>query len=154
MFDYVLQLSLEACLEIGIFILLLKLLIEKHHYFELQNLHTLSNEGELMLSIYAAFAQAESEDSSMNMYMAHQRRFKKGIPAIRVYECYGYRLNSDGEIVLDEIQSQVVKTMFDLALQGIWVSKIRAYLDKNGIPSSQGKRWNDNAVNRIHPNEI
>lgn len=49
-------------------------------FFELQNLHTLSNEGELMLSIYAAFAQAESEDSSMNMYMAHQRRFKKGIP--------------------------------------------------------------------------
>lgn len=123
-------------------------------FFELQNLHTLSNEGELMLSIYAAFAQAESEDSSMNMYMAHQRRFKKGIPAIRVYECYGYRLNSDGEIVLDEIQSQVVKTMFDLALQGIWVSKIRAYLDKNGIPSPQGKRWNDTAVNRILWNEI
>ena len=89
------------------------------YFYDLHILLTLSIEGELMLSIYAAFAQAESEDSSMNMYMAHQRRVKKGIPAIRVYECYGYRLNSDGEIVLDEIQSQVVKTMFDLALKGI-----------------------------------
>ena len=34
-------------------------------FFELQNINTLSGEGELMLTILAAFAQAESESGSV-----------------------------------------------------------------------------------------
>lgn len=123
-------------------------------FFELQNINTLSAEGELMLSIHAAFAQAESEDSSMNAYMTCQRKFREGIPAVRVHECYGYRLNGEGEIVPDDIQSGVVRMVYNLALEGIWPSKIKAYLNERGIPSAKGKEWDDTGVFRILRNEI
>lgn len=45
-------------------------------FFELQNMNTLDMEGELLLTIYAAFAQAESENTSELLRMAHLRRVK------------------------------------------------------------------------------
>ena len=123
-------------------------------FFELQNINSLSNEGELMLSIHAAFAQAESEDNSMNAYMTVQRKFREGIPAVRVHDCYGYRMNSEGEIVQDEIPAQVVKMIYDFAIQGIWPSKIRRYLNDSGFPSPKGKQWNDGQIFRILRSEI
>ena len=41
-------------------------------FFELQNINTLSGEGELMLTILAAFAQAESESGSVGAKMVYQ----------------------------------------------------------------------------------
>ena len=123
-------------------------------FFELQNINSLSNEGELMLSIHAAFAQAESEDNSMNTYMTVQRKFREGIPVVRVHECYGYRKNAEGETVPDEIPAQVVKMIFDLALQGIWPSRIRKYLNDSGFPSPKGKHWNDSQIFRILKSEL
>ena len=107
-----------------------------------------------MLSIHAAFAQAESEDNSMNAYMTVQRKFREGIPAVRVHECYGYRMNGEGEIVQDEIPAQVVKMIYDFAIQGVWPSKIRRYLNDSGFASPKGKQWNDGQIFRILRSEI
>ena len=49
-------------------------------FFELQNINTLSGEGELMLTILAAFAQAESESGSTGAKMVYQRKYEAGIP--------------------------------------------------------------------------
>ena len=49
-------------------------------FFELQNINTLSGEGELMLTILAAFAQAESESGSVGAKMVYQRKYEAGIP--------------------------------------------------------------------------
>lgn len=123
-------------------------------FFELQNINSLSAEGELMISIHAAFAQAESEDSSMNAYMSYQKKFRSGIPAVRVHDCFGYCLDADGKIVADTEQSQAVVIIYSLAVQGVWPSKIKQYLNKNGITTATGKKWDDSAVFRILRNEI
>ena len=49
-------------------------------FFELQNINTLSGEGELMLTILAAFAQAESESGSTGAKMVYQRSMRRGFP--------------------------------------------------------------------------
>jgi DNA invertase Pin-like site-specific DNA recombinase len=123
-------------------------------FFELQNINTLSGEGELMLSIFSAFAQAESDDSSKNAYMTYKRKFNEGIPAVRVENCYGYRLDGNGHIVADEMETFVVRKIYILAADHILPSRIASHLNELGIKTALGKRWDTCGVIRILRNEI
>ena len=118
-------------------------------FFELQNVNTLSGAGELMLTILAAFAQAESEGASANAKMTYKRKFESGIPAHGLESTFGYKANAQGDIVVDEEKAAVVRQIFDLAEQGIWPSKIKQYLNKNGVPGCAGGDWDDTAVFRV-----
>lgn len=118
-------------------------------FFELQNINTLSGAGELMLTILAAFAQAESEGASANAKMTYKRKFESGIPAHGLESTFGYKANAQGDIVVDEEKATVVRQIFDLAEQGIWPSKIKQYLNKNGVPGCAGGDWDDTAVFRV-----
>ncbi len=57
-------------------------------YFEEQNIHTLSNDGELMLTILASYAQEESRSVSENMKWRIRKNFEEGKPWN--YIVYGY----------------------------------------------------------------
>ena len=118
-------------------------------FFQLQNINTLSGAGELMLTVLAAFAQAESEGASDNAKMTYKRKFKSGIPAHGLECTFGYKANAQGDIVVDEEKAAVVRQIFDLAEQGIWPSKIKQYLNKNGVPGCAGGDWDDTAVFRV-----
>lgn len=118
-------------------------------FFELQNINTLSGAGELMLTILAAFAQAESEGASANAKMTYKRKFESGIPAHGLESTFGYKANAQGNIVVDEEKAAVVRQIFDLAEQGIWPSKIKQHLNKNGVPGCAGGDWDDTAVFRV-----
>ena len=118
-------------------------------FFEIQNINTLSGAGELMLTILAAFAQAESEGASANAKMTYKLKFESGIPAHGLESTFGYKANAQGDIVVDEEKAAVVRQMFDLAEQGIWPSKIKQYLNKNGVPGCAGGDWDDTAVFRV-----
>lgn len=118
-------------------------------FFEIQNINTLSGAGELMLTILAAFAQVESEGASANAKMTYKRKFESGIPAHGLESTFGYKANAQGDIVVDEEKAAVVRQMFDLAEQGIWPSKIKQYLNKNGVPGCAGGDWDDTAVFRV-----
>lgn len=118
-------------------------------FFELQNINTLSGEGELMLTILAAFAQAESESASGNVRTAIKQRFERGIAVFPLDRIYGFARNENDEFYIDAQKAEVVKLIFDLAEQGVWVSKIKEYLNKNGIPSPEGALWCDTTINYI-----
>src|SRR5574344_1421578 len=62
-------------------------------FFEEQNIHTISGEGEVMLSILASFAQAESQSVSENQKWRIKKNFEEGKPWS--YTMYGYR-NENG----------------------------------------------------------
>lgn len=115
-------------------------------YFELQKINTLTVSGELMLTIKAAFAQGESDSGRDLMKMAISHRFEKGIPSPRTRTTYGFRPAKDGGIVVDEKCADTVRMIYDLAEQGVWYSKIRAKLNKIGIPSPTGTLWNDGQI--------
>lgn len=118
-------------------------------FFQLQNINTLSGAGELMLTVLAAFAQAESEGASDNAKMTYKRKFESGIPAHGLECTFGYKATAQGDIVVDEEKAAVVRQIFDLAEQGIWPSKIKQYLNKNGVPGCAGGDWDDTAVFRV-----
>ena len=124
-------------------------------YFELQDVNTISGEGELLLTILAAFAQAESESNSGNVSMSIRRKFEKGELNFPISKIYGYTADVDGNPIIDEEKAKVVRLIFDLAEKGIWVTKISEYLNKQHIPGirqihlflhERGNTGNDNST--------
>lgn len=49
-------------------------------YFEEQNIHTMSSDGELMMTILASYAQEESRSASENQKWRVKRNFEDGKP--------------------------------------------------------------------------
>lgn len=118
-------------------------------FFQLQNINTLSGPGELMLTVLAAFAQAESEGASDNAKLTIKRKFSSGIPISGLERTYGFKPNAHGGIMVNEEQAATVSLIFHLAEQGVWPSKIKAYLNENKISSYKGGLWDDTAIFRI-----
>ena len=64
-------------------------------YFEEQNIHSISGDGELMLTILASYAQEESRSVSENCKWRIRERYKQG-EIVSLRYLYGYRINKDG----------------------------------------------------------
>ena len=117
-------------------------------FFELQNINTLSGAGELMLTIIAAFAQAESQGASDNANLTFKRKFEAGIPVHDLKYTFGFDTDEGGNTYIVEEQAKTVRLIFDLAHKGVWPSKIRQYLNKHGIKGCSGGKWDDTGVHR------
>ena len=118
-------------------------------FFELQNINTLSGAGELMLTIIAAFAQAESQGASDNANLTYKRKFETGIPVQDLKYTFGFDTDEGGNTYIVEEQAQTVRLIFDLAQKGVWPSKIRRYLNNHGIKGCSGGEWDDTGVHRV-----
>lgn len=118
-------------------------------FFELQNINTLSGEGELMLTIIAAFAQAESESNSGNVKTAIRHKFEQGEAVFPVSAIFGYKADEDGNPVINKEEAETVRLIFNLAEKGVWVSRITEYLNKNKIPPKNAEEWQQSSVARL-----
>lgn len=118
-------------------------------FFQLQNINTLSGAGELMLTILAAFAQAESEGASDNAKLTYKRKFSAGIPASGLERTFGYTSDEYGMIHIVEEEAETIKIIYNLAEKGVWPGKIKTFLNKNGITNCTGGQWDDTGIFRI-----
>ena len=119
-------------------------------FFEEQNIKTMSADGEVMLTLLASFAQAESLSCSDNC----KWRIRKGFEEGRASTCamLGYRL-VDGEITLVPDEAKIVKEIFNLYLDGCGQQKICNILNERGITTRQGFLWHPTSVRSILENE-
>lgn len=118
-------------------------------YFELQNINTLSGEGELMMTILAAFAQAESENYRATTRMAVKRKYKNGEVSTTAAKTYGFEPDGYGGIRVNADQAVVVQKMFALAEGGMIPADIKKFLNHRNIPSPGGSKWDDTGVHRV-----
>ena len=107
-------------------------------YFEEQNIHSISADGELMLTILASFAQEESLSVSENCKWSIREKFKNGEPSF--FRCYGYKW-VDGQLQIVPEEAAVVKRIFEAYLNGKGLPAIRKELNEAGIPSRDGGKW-------------
>lgn len=115
-------------------------------YFEEQNIHTMSADGELMLTILASYAQEESRSASENQKWRIKKNFEEGLPWNGVI--FGYRLiKGKYEIVPEE--ATVVQRIFAEYLGGAGVSLIAKRLDADGIKTRRGERWHPNTLQKM-----
>jgi len=120
-------------------------------YFEEQKLHSLSGDGELMLTILASYAQEESRSVSENCKWRIRKDFKEGRPSnnIRIYG-FDYK---DGKLTVIPEEAEVVRMIFADYLSGLGKNAIMKKLVRLGVPTKCGGRWSESTVGSILKNE-
>lgn len=116
-------------------------------YFEEQNIHTISSDGELLLTILASYAQEESRSVSENMKWRIKKNFEAGIPWNG--RMLGYRLDGDHyEIVPKE--AELVRRIFAEYLDGAGANLIAQRFNEEGIPPIRdGELWHRSTIAKI-----
>ena len=109
-------------------------------------------ESELILSVLSSMAQSESESISKNVKWSVKKRMEEGT-FVFGYLPYGYTKDADGNMVIDPVESEIVKLIFDLALNGMGTYKIAQLLDKRKVPTRKGGKWSGSTVKGILVNE-
>jgi DNA invertase Pin-like site-specific DNA recombinase len=119
-------------------------------FFEEQNIHSISADGELMLTILASYAQEESLSVSENQKWRVKRNFEEGRP----WNCtiYGYRVK-DGVFEIVPEEAEIVRLIFKWYLDGLGKPAIANQLNKLGVPTRRGKVWHQNTISRMLRNE-
>lgn len=120
-------------------------------YFEKENIHSMSGDGELMLSILASFAQEESRSVSENCKWRIRKSFEKG-ELINLRFMYGYDI-IDGEIHINPEEAEIIRIIFEDYLNGIGATSIAKKLKNMNIERPRGGNWNSERVIEILKNE-
>lgn len=118
-------------------------------YFEEQNIHTISGDGELMMTILASYAQEESRSASENQKWRIKRSFESGIPWDRTL--MGYRMENEHYVIVPR-EAEIVRRIYNEYLSGSGYQLIAKRLNEEGVPSRFGGKWNQSAVSRILSN--
>jgi len=120
-------------------------------FFEEQNIHSISADGELMLSFLASYAQEESRSASENLKWSIRNRFKKGM-AWNTH-VYGYQF-SNGTFITIPSEAEIVKKIFASYLDGKGTPAIAKDLNKRGILTKLNKPWRHGAVANLLRNYL
>ena len=120
-------------------------------YFEEQNIHSLSSDGELMLSILASYAQEESLSASENQKWRIRRDFEQG--KVSSLQMLGYKRNHDGVLEIIPDEAEIVRLIFNSYLSGMGKLAVANMLNEQGIPTKFGNEWTADSIRRILTNE-
>ena len=115
-------------------------------FFEEQNIHTMSADGELMLTILASYAQEESRSVSENMKWRIKKNFEEGMPWNG--GMLGYRIK-EGQYVVIPDEAVIVKRIYAEFQEGKGTNAIAQGLNEDGIPTRFGEWWHPSVVAKI-----
>lgn len=119
-------------------------------YFEKENIHTLSTDGELMLTLLASFAQEESRSASENQKWRVRKLFEQGRATNG--DALGYRFK-DGTFHIVPEEAKIVRQIFTDFLSGMGFNAIIKKLNHAGIPAKRGGLWSETTISNILHNE-
>ncbi len=119
-------------------------------YFEKENIHTMSSDGELMLTLLATFAQEESWSASENQKWRIRKKFEQGVPT--TCNILGYRLENGVFQILPE-EAEIVRQIFGDYLSGMGITAIVKKLERMSVPTRHGGHWSTSTVRGILHNE-
>lgn len=119
-------------------------------FFEKENMHSTSGDGELMLSLLASFAQEESRSVSENCKWRIRDKFKAGISSTT--KIMGYHMDH-GRITIIPDEAETVKLIFALRRLGYGRLAICKELNARGIPAKFGGEWVEGSITKILRNE-
>ena len=108
----------------------------------------------MAITIYGAMAQAESEDMSRSIKWGIKRGFASGKSGYADFVCFGYKRDSNGGLIVDEPNAEIVRRLFRMRADGASLETISNWLYEQGIPSPTGRsRWSRETISKLLKNE-
>lgn len=123
-------------------------------YFETEDIHSIYETSEFLLTAICAQAQDESESKSADIKWGLQKSFAD--PDSKYYQrkCYGYTHDKNGHLIIDEKEAEVIRLIFRMSKEGASLSQIARTLQMQNIPSPRGKVvWSRESLRNILYNE-
>jgi site-specific DNA recombinase len=117
--------------------------------FEEQNIHSMSTDGELMLTILASYAQEESRSASENQKWRIRKNFEEGKPWNVTMLGYRYK---DGHLVIMLEEADIVRTIFARYLSGAGANIIMKELSASEVSTRLGYQWHHSTIMKILKN--
>ncbi len=123
-------------------------------FFEKENINTLFESSEMLLTILSSLAQGEAESISTNNKWAAVKRFQEGSFKIGT-PAHGYVKDENGELVIDEQEVETVRYIFKQYLNGKGSYVIARELTEKGIQTIRSaEKWSEGVVKEILLNPI
>lgn len=121
-------------------------------FFETEQIDTLKNNSEMMLSFIATLAQEESHTKSEIMNASVEMRFRRGI--FLTPPLLGYNCDADGNLVVNEQEAKIVRCIFFMYLYGYSCQQIAKLLSEAGCRTKKGNHnWSSSSILGILRNE-
>ena len=93
-------------------------------------------------------------EKSLAIKSGLRKGFQDGTSKISRRKCYGYSTTPDNRLIIDPVQSEVVRWIFQRYLDGDSLGKITTSLEQQRIPSPTGKtKWSREAIDKLLSNE-
>lgn len=122
--------------------------------FEKENINTMAANSEFILSLFASFAQAESESISRNITWGIEKSFRDGKIQYRLEQTMGYRLGADGKPEIVENEAVHVREIFRMFADGYSMGQIANQMTEKGVVRRCGSaNWSRKNVEVILRNE-
>jgi len=103
--------------------------------------------GVLIRQIREAIAEENRKDIIERLWKGRQERVRSGLPPGGNVP-YGYRRNGKG-LVVDEAESETVRTIFGLAARGRASSAIATALNSLGLPRRNERPWTRRQISAV-----
>jgi len=120
-------------------------------FFERENIHSNSGDGELMLSILSSFAQEESRSVSENCKWRIRKKMEQG-ELVNLREMFGYTITK-GRVEIDQVRAEIVRSIFFDYLSGGGTAEIARRLTEKGITTLRGGQWTAGKILGMLKNE-
>lgn len=102
-------------------------------------MNTLNEGGELLLTVYAAFAQGESETYRELAQMTFKRKFSEGRPEYQLRKTLGFDMTENNEIQIVPKEAEGVKQIFQWVKENYSTQTIVKMAAAKGITLKSGK---------------
>ena len=123
-------------------------------YFEKENINTLTESSEFLITLFSGFAQAESESLSKNVAWGKAKSAEAGKVTFQYKKMLGYRKGVDGQPEIVPEEAEVIKRIYHRYLNGCTLGQIKRELDEDNVPTAQGvESWSPAIVHNILTNE-
>lgn len=119
-------------------------------YFEKEDMHSISPDGELLLTLLAMYAEEEARSASENQLWRIKKKFENGEPWVG--NMLGYRL-VDGKMVIIPEEAEIVRQIFSDYLSGMGKYRIVKKLIENNVSPESGNTWAVSSISKILSNE-
>lgn len=123
-------------------------------YFEKENINTLTESSEFLITLFSGFAQAESESLSKNVTWGKQKSAEAGKVDFQYKKMLGYRKGTDGQPEIVPEEAEIIRRIYRRYLAGCSLGQIKLELEQNNVPTAQKvERWSSAVIHNILTNE-